>query len=627
MTSHDMRVEPDDEPAARLAAETLARLADGETVDLQAVAARLPDDATRRRFLLLVEDARAVQRLLPPALRPGTLLGGRYRLVREIGAGGMGRVFEAVDARLERRVAVKVLTSQGAANFDPERQFLNEALLLAGLQHPNIVAVHELGNHAGQPFLVMDLVEGTPLQEVLDRARAALRESGVPKPRDGALLLAAIDLPLPPGRRPPPAGQDWFRAGARVVLEVARTLESAHGRGIIHRDIKPHNVLLRGDATPVVLDFGLAGTLDRAGGGLTRGLFGTVAYLAPEQIDSGRIGTNARTDVYQLGLLLYELLVLQRAFGGDEISALLARIGRGEFLRPRAADPGVPAEIEAVCLRAMELDPARRYASMRELREDLQRWVEDGAPPLAARGGTLASGLRIARYAARRHRLALAVTGTAAAAALAFVLLQPAPPPAPVDLRPFREAGGIAEQAPDFTSVRPGDRLGITLRSREPRYLYALSIFGANGPREFAAPMVIDVVGRDDEASRSPDGWGTLVEPGEAVACTRIDEAAADGQYEGLLVFASTEKQTRLADWMSTLQLEAQLSGTGAVTWDRAREAFERKPGETRGGPVKLSAAEDAALVEALTSAAILGDASWELDDPRRWEFSFPVHR
>ncbi|HEX5009181.1 MAG TPA: serine/threonine-protein kinase [Planctomycetota bacterium] len=617
---------PATDPAHDLAEEVLARFAEGEAVDLAAVASRLPDDTLRRRFLQLVEDAQRVQDLLPRVLRPGAVLAERYRLVREIGSGGMGRVFEALDVKLGRRVAVKVLTAVGAQAFDPERQFLNEAVLLAGLQHPNIVAVHELGTHADQPFFVMDLVEGTPLSDVLDFVRAELRERGEARPRAGALLAAAIGRPLPAGRRPQPAGDDWFRVAARVALELARTLEAAHERGIVHRDLKPQNVLLRGDATPVVLDFGLAGTRDRAGQGVTRGLFGTVAYLAPEQVNSGRVGADPRTDVYQLGLLLYELLVLQRAFPGDELSAQLGRVGRGEFLRPRAIDRGVPAELEAVCLKAMELDPARRYPTVTALREDLQRWVEDGLAPLASRGGSLASGLRRARYAVRRHPLGLAVAGTAAVALLAWLVLRPPAPAWAGEMVPTSVAAG--DRTPQLLTeggpVHPGDALSVSLRADEPAYVYALSVFGADEPREFIAPMTLMFV--DKEPHDAPDRWGRLVAPGESAACTRVDPNAVDGQHEGLLVFASPNPQPKLAAWMDELNRVGSLSPDGAVPYAEARAAVDGAPPATRGVKIELTEAERLALTQ-IDAAALLGEKDWSLPDPHRWEFRFVVRR
>lgn len=620
------RSSPPAEAARELAEEVLGRLSDGEPVDLQALAARLPDEAARRAFLDLVEQGRRVQGLLPRVLRAGDTLGGRYRLQREVGAGGMGRVFEALDMQLERPVAVKVLTALGGDSFDQAQQFLNEAVLLAALRHPNIVAVHELGRAPGdQPFLVMELVEGTAASEVLDRVRAALAARGGGPPRDARLLHEAIGRPLPAGRKPPPAGDDWFRAVARVVLDVARTLEAAHSRGIVHRDVKPHNVLLRGDATPVVLDFGLAGSLDRARGALSRGLYGTVAYLAPEQVEAGRIGTDPRTDVYQAGLLLYELLTLRRAFPGDEISALLARIGRGEFLRPRAVDRGVPPELEAVCLKAMELDPARRYATMRELREDLQRWTEDSQVPHAARGGPLAAGLRQARYALRRRKLEASVLATAAAALLSAVLLWPEQAPWSGQFRTFRQtAAGEYDPGP-VAEVQPGDQIGLAYPREpdaEPVHLYVLSVFAAPGEPRRVAPMVVDVLElpRHDGESTA---WGRELQPGQHAICTQVDEAARDGQFEGLLVYAAADADPALEEWMRGLSYLASLDPSGSLPLEQAHRAFERMDSPTRGNPARLDDARRDALRQAFAREPALGP--FGIEGPRRHEFGFTV--
>jgi hypothetical protein len=472
----------------------------------------------------------------------------------------------------------------------------------------------------------MDLVEGTSVGDVLERVRETLAGRGGAPPREGRMLLDAIGRAPPAGRKPPPASDDWFRAVGRVMLEVARTLEAAHSQGIVHRDIKPANVLLRGDATPVVLDFGLAGSLDHARGALSRGLFGTVAYLAPEQVEAGHIGADPRTDVYQLGLVLYELLTLRRAFPGDEISALLARIGRGEFLRPRAADRGVPRELEAVCLKAMELDPARRYATLSELREDLQRWVEDHDLPHAARGGALASGLRSTRYAVRRHRLAVSVAATVLIAASAWLILHPPAPAWAGDLRPFRLPAGAAKPITEFfTEVAPGDVLGFTLQAQPgaaPVHVYALSVSGPAGKRELVTPTTLDVVLREDE---DRDHWGQLLVPGESASCVRVSPGAADGQAENLLIFAAAEPQPRLERWMDELFRLGQLAEGGGVPFARAEELFERLDAPMRGEPVHLSPAENATLDASFSAEDVLGAKAWTLADPRRFEHAFIV--
>ncbi len=643
----------------RLAADFIARLAVGEAPAVDAFVAQLPDEGDRGRLRALIEETQRIQGLLPSQVRPGVTLKGRYRLLREIGSGGMGKVFEAVDSQLERRVAVKVLAAIGAESFDPEQLFMQEAVLLASLQHPNIVAVHELGSDGDITFIVMDLVQGAAASDVLLAAAAALQAGGGGRPRSGRLLQDAIGLPLPAGRPSLVDRDSWFRSVARIVLEVTRTIEEAHGRGVIHRDIKPHNILLRGDGSPVILDFGLAGTLDRGPGAITRGLFGTVGYFAPEQAASSRIGTDPRTDVYQLGLLLYEFLTLQRAFSGDQITAVLARICHGEFRRPRAIDRGIPFELEAICLKAMELDPARRYATATALREDLQRWVEGSEPPFAARGGALAAGVRSARYWVRRHKPATAVAVTLAAGCLAvLVALRNAPAAAPADpvVRAYRYSRPSRESVyyPQADTVRPGDILGVTLDAAAPQFVYALSVFGGRDPPSYVAPMRLVAVGAAADisaggaagstagsaagsaagrtgygqpAAAAGDTWGLRVDPGASVNCTEITEASAADTYEGLWVFTSSEPQPQIEAWMNRLGELAALAPGEAVPFSRAKEAFDAVQGRTRGGPVRLSAEENARVAGSLTAASVLGETDWPFTDPRRTAVFFRVER
>ncbi len=621
-------------PVERLAAECLARLGAGESIDVEAASAQLSDKADRAQLRDIIEDAQRIQGLLPAQVRPGLMLAGRYRLVREIGSGGMGKVYEAVDNQLERRVAVKILAAMGSQSFDPEQLFMQEAVLLASLQHPNIVAVHELGTDGDITFIVMDLVQGTAVSDVLTRVATVCGAGKRSAPRRGKLLEEAIGLPLPAGRPSIIQDDSWFRAGTRVVLEVTRTIEEAHGKGVIHRDIKPHNILLRGDGSPVILDFGLAGTLDRAQGSITRGLFGTVGYLAPEQVASSRIGVDRRTDVYQLGLLLYEFLTLQRAFPGEQITTLLSRISHGEFRRPRTLDPGIPFELEAICLKAMELDPARRYATATALREDLQRYLDGHEVPLAARGGALAASARSCRYFLRRQKPAIAVTLTLAAAALAVFLMRRDALMQDGDLQAFRF--NVDDDAPVYaplaTTVKPGGLLGVTLKGDTPQYVYALSVYGAQDPPDFVAPMqLVPITTRDPEGQAQ--NWGRRMEPGTSMNCTKITESSKEGSFEGLWIFTSPEPQERLESWMHDMAITAANSPAQAVTVEQARTAFAAfgasvPPPLTRGDPVGEVAPEVLRKqASSLDAASVLGEKDWPFKDPRRLAFFFRVER
>jgi len=342
-----------------LAAAFLVRQADGEAPDLDAWCARLGDESSRAAFRQLVADASRAQLAMPLRVGPGTLLAGRYALRRELGAGGTGRVYEADDRQLGARVALKVLADFSPLDLGPQTAYVREAAALAALARPDIAAVRAFGSEGTLRFLVEDLVEGRSLAE-----RLSAREARLPDAEAGA----------------------WWRTAAGIARDVASAVQAAHALGILHRGLKPENIMLRADGRAVVLDFGLRAAHDRADGAFVRGLFGNVASLPPELARPGAGGPDPRQDVYQLGLVLYELLTGRRPFAQGGHATLVERISLGDLPRPRALDARVPAALEAVCLRALEVDPQRRQPSMTALREDLHRFLGGGAGLARLRG-------------------------------------------------------------------------------------------------------------------------------------------------------------------------------------------------------------------------------------------------
>ncbi|HLQ36564.1 MAG TPA: serine/threonine-protein kinase [Planctomycetota bacterium] len=356
-------------------------------------------DATQcAEFRALAQTAVWTDQQLPLQLRSQALLAGRYRLRRELGAGGFGKVWEAEDQQLGRRVAIKVLNLI-ASSTDAASSLRRERKSLARLRHPGVVGIHEAGSSDDLQYLVMDLVPGRSLDKVF----AALADAGFPPAP--AELQRAIGTAPAPGESTLLAG-DWFTTAARIAVEMLRALEAAHAVAVLHRDLKPANVMLTGTCRPVLLDFGLASLRDEASHTFTERLLGTANYIAPEQAKSGRVGNDPRTDVYQAGLLLYELLTLAPAFALDGAAAqVIQRVMRGDFPAPRRVRPAVPRDLENICLRATELDPARRYDSVGTFREDLERWLRRELP-LASRHGVVTKLLRGARLGLRRHRAA-----------------------------------------------------------------------------------------------------------------------------------------------------------------------------------------------------------------------------
>jgi serine/threonine-protein kinase len=293
---------------------------------------------------------------------------GPYRLVREIGSGGMGVVYEAEDTRLRRRVAVKLLPPELSRDRGAKQRFLREARAASALDDPNICTVHDVGEHDGQLYIVMAYYEGETLKERLARG------------------------PLP------------VSEARQVALEVARALARAHEAGIVHRDIKPANVMLTGRGKVKVLDFGIAkirgdATLTRAGSSP-----GTPAYMSPEQARGEPV--DGRTDVWSLGALLYEMLAGRRPFPGDDERAVLSAI---QSRKPEPLDrirPEVSAALARTVAKALAKDPGERHANAAELLADLE---SDSLPVL--RGGRR-----------KALRVGLLAGGVAAIVLLAFLL-------------------------------------------------------------------------------------------------------------------------------------------------------------------------------------------------------------
>ncbi|MEA2652786.1 MAG: eukaryotic-like serine/threonine-protein kinase [Chloroflexota bacterium] len=262
----------------------------------------------------------------PPTTASGRLVGERYRLAEVIGSGGMATIHRAFDTLLGRTVAVKLLRREVMADADIAMRFRREALAATVLRHPNIVACLETGTDDGQPYLVMELIEGEDLSARLKRV----------------------------GRLAP-------TEAARIGLDVARALGVAHTRGIIHRDIKPGNILLARDGRAMVTDFGIARLASDAEGAVPGTTLGSVHYFSPEQA-KGETTTGA-SDIYGLGLVLYECLTGRRAWSGETTAELAAiRIGAAAP-SPRAVQPDVPAALEAIVVRALDPDPNRRFAN------------------------------------------------------------------------------------------------------------------------------------------------------------------------------------------------------------------------------------------------------------------------
>src|SRR5262249_40481777 len=337
---------------------------------------------------------------LVPVARRG---GSRFRVLRPHGRGGLGEVFVAHDRELHREVALKEIQERHADNPDSRARFLLEGEITGRLEHPNIVPVYSLGTYAdGRPFYAMRFIQGDDLQDAIRRFHRPEADGGDLRQRNLALRQLL-------GR----------------FVDVCNAIAYAHSRGVLHRDLKPGNILLGKYGETLVVDWGLAKALGKAegsqsieapvapisGSGSTPTQMGTAigtpAYMSPEQA-AGRLDQlGPRSDVYSLGATLYHLLTGRAPFAEKDVGAVLRKVQQGDFPSPRQVQGEVPAALEAVCLKAMALKSADRYASAKELADEVERWLAD--EPVRAYRESLR--LRLARW--RRRHPAL-VTGTAA---------------------------------------------------------------------------------------------------------------------------------------------------------------------------------------------------------------------
>jgi eukaryotic-like serine/threonine-protein kinase len=386
---------------------------------------------------------------------------GRYALKQQLGQGGLGTVFEAWDPLLSRMVAVKTLQFDidTPTRVSLDALFLNEARAAAGLNHTHIVTVHDAGLSAHGVYIAMERLRGRDL-------RQALQSGWRPNPAEAALL----------------------------ARRVADALAYAHARGVVHCDIKPANIFLTRRGKPKVLDFGIARVAHRAAlPALEGAVAGSPHYQAPEQLHGGSV--DARTDLYALGTVLYELLCGRKAFGGDSLEQIREAVAQHDPPTPHALNPAVPAALSAIALRAMAREPAERFANAQQMAQALRQWLAQQAaaaelPPAPAsaprrRGLTVMLALGAGAVLAVAGVLASRISGPHAAAGAAAPLPALVAAPAAAPAEPATTVEPAAPATPMAAAVTP------------PAPPQALS--AANTPRPAKAPAV-----RPETRTRKP---------------------------------------------------------------------------------------------------------------------------
>jgi serine/threonine protein kinase/Flp pilus assembly protein TadD len=387
--------QPSDAEFEQLIEQITARLQGGERIDLERLAEEHPAYADQVRDLLPALEMLA--RIGEAPLTRHATNGdaphsaqqqlGDYRIIRELGRGGMGVVYEAEQISLGRRVALKVLPFAGMLDQQQLARFKNEARAAATLHHEHIVPIHAVGSERGVHFYAMQLIEGQSLAQVIEQLRARSQcpplppgegrgegalESEFRIPKSEIATRAVAHLSTIPDVR----NREYWQTVARLGIEAAEALDHAHQNGVLHRDIKPANMLVDNAGKLWITDFGLARMETDACMTMTGDIIGTLRYMSPEQVLAKRAVVDHRSDIYSLGAALYELLTLQPAFGETDRAELLKQIAFEEPRPPRQIDQQISVELETIVLKAMRKSPEERYASASELADDLKRFIE-----------------------------------------------------------------------------------------------------------------------------------------------------------------------------------------------------------------------------------------------------------
>jgi serine/threonine protein kinase len=462
----------------------------GGPVDVDAYVAHHPERAEAlRRFLPIIQVLGNLDRSGVPlatvtrfGIETPTGLGelGDYRILREIGRGGMGVVYEAEQISLGRRVALKVLPF--AAALDPKQlqRFKSEAQAAAQLHHTNIVPVYGVGCERSVHFYAMQYIEGRTLAQAIAELRAQNPSGVAPANASPPTETYAPDSAVRAEIRPVPSARadtrpvavfsteksirsrQFFGWAARLGIQAAEALDHAHQQGIIHRDIKPANLLLDARNNVWITDFGLAHMRSQVEVTMTGDLLGTLRYMSPEQALAKRAPVDPRMDIYSLGVTLYEILTLEPALNGRDREELLKQIAFDEPRPPRQINKAIPSELETIVRKAMEKDPAERYDTAQELADDLRRYLEH--KPITARPPTL---VQRARKWAWRHSGVTVTAGVALGVLLVLTSLGLA-----VNNLLIRDEQKRTKDAKD----RLQDNLELSLKTLDEIYLKVLEV-------------------------------------------------------------------------------------------------------------------------------------------------------
>ncbi|HKE01172.1 MAG TPA: protein kinase, partial [Planctomycetota bacterium] len=522
---------------------------------------------------------------------------GDFEIRREIGRGGMGVVYEAEQVSLRRTVALKVLPAHLTLHRAAVDRFRREALAAARLAHPSIVEVFSVGQEGDVHFFAMELVRGAPLDRLIEETKR--------------------------GERP----RDPVETAVRLVALVADALEHAHRHGVVHRDVKPSNILVRPDGTPVLTDFGLA--REEGWPSITRtGEFaGTPYYVSPEQALARRGGIDHRTDVFSLGVTLYECLTLERPFVGETSQEVLGRILTKEPVDPQKRNPELAGDLATIVMKSLEKDPGRRYATAAAMADDLRAFLE--YRPIAAKPVGPATRVRrwTRREPAQAALVAVLLVGVPALAALGGYVLAKQPE--------LAAAEDVARRAAVASAVEEGfHELGIQKlaglddsRAAADAFERALAL----DPRNVEALLGLGMAqSKLEKRLEVLDVWaarGGAVHDPDAIARMRAGALRAAGREAEALALRATlgEPRTALACFVEgSIEIERiERLGAGSAPQARVLELFAQAVARSPAARQVFHSrwAEAAALAGDRASIRASCDALESLwpDSPRTW--------